>query len=97
MNWLAGGIEGFDPFFFFRRILVIFATLYSGLILARAGWRWFKYLYFPDRSRQLLRRYLFIQLMRVRLRRFGGDLLQIAGLLAIMGLVIWLHRFVPGA
>ncbi len=83
-----------DLFFVFRRFLVLFVSIYTALHLIRTLWRWFKFLTFPSRSRKLMRHYLIVQLLRTRLRRFAGDGLQIAALLAIMVGIVYLHGLI---
>jgi len=92
-QWLAS-FGGDDPFLFFRFLLVLFGTFYTLLRGAESLIRLVNLLYRPGRRYEVLRHYVVVQLLRVRFRRFGWDYLHIAGLIAIMVFVIWLHRFV---
>jgi len=81
----------FDAFIVFRRLLCLVVTAYTALRTAQTLLRWRRWLWSADRSRAYLRRYVAIQLLRVRLRRFGWDILQIVVLTAILYEVIRLH------
>lgn len=86
-----------DLFMLYRRLLVIFCSIYAGIRLMQTIGRWFKFLAFPDRSRRLLRSYLFVHILRVRWRRFGPEYIQIGGLLCILTLIVWLHYIVAAS
>jgi hypothetical protein len=80
-----------DLFYLFRYLLCLVCTVYTAIRTAQALWRWQKWLWADERSRHLIRRYLFVHFLRIRLRRFGLDVLQIIVLAAILWQVIRLH------
>ncbi len=53
---------------------------------------WWVYLWSPQPGFGTLRRYLFVQALRVRARRFAGPLLEIVVLSAVLIGLLWLHR-----
>ena len=81
-----------DLFFLFRRALVTVCTVYAAVRLGAAAWRWVDYLSGSQRETVLLRRYIIIQLVRLRLHRFTFELAQILVLAAAFLYVVWLHH-----
>lgn len=82
----------FDPFYLFRYLLCVVCTIYTAARTGQTLLRWQRWLWADGRSQALVRRYLMAQLVRVRLRRFGLDVLQIVVLLAVLWQVILLHE-----
>ena len=82
----------FDLFYLFRYLLCVFCTIYAIVRTGQTLLRWQRWLWADGQSQALVRRYLMAQLVRVRLRRFGFDVLQIVVLLAIFWQVILLHE-----
>ena len=93
MEQLGNAIRQIEPFFLFRRLLMIFCSVYALIRLTQSASRWYGYFWSPDRSRRVLRHYLHVHLLRVRFLRFWRDLLQIAVLTAVFLVIVWLHRF----
>lgn len=81
-----------DLFAVYRWLLAIVCTVYATLQLARTAFSWAAFFWEPAAHRDVLRHYAEVQLLRVRLRRFGGGLLQIAALLCVLFGLLWLHR-----
>ena len=82
----------FDPFYLFRYLLCVVCTIYATARTGQTLLRWQRWLWADGRSQTLVRRYLAAQLVRVRLRRFGFDVLQIVVLLAVFWQVVLLHE-----
>lgn len=84
----------FDLFYFWRWILVLVCTVYWGLCLAQTMWGWYQYLWSDDRSAAMMRRYVFVQFMRMRVHRFSRELVQITVLLVLFVAITLAHRAV---
>ena len=84
-----------DFFYLFRRLLVVVCTVYAAVRLGQTAIRWHGVLWSGGRKTTVLRHYMMVQLLRVRLRRFTVDLLQIAALAGALAALIYLHRLVP--
>jgi len=94
MDYVLGDLWHGDLFVLYRKLLFVFCTIYTVTRLSQAAVRWARYLAFPDRSRRMLRSYLFVQVLRTRWRRFWVEYIRIAALLGIISFIVWLHRFV---
>jgi len=75
----------------YRRLLVIVLSVYTAIRLTQAIWRLSARLRGPSRHRRVLRGYVAVLALRVRLRRFGAELIQILGLLVLLGLLLYAH------
>jgi hypothetical protein len=80
-----------DPFKVFRSTLFLFLAIYGVLTLWSAAWRVRRLLAGTDPGKRLLRTYLAYQVVTVRLRPVGGELLQIGFWLALLVIIWWLH------
>lgn len=87
----------FDLFFVFRRLLVVFCTVYAAVRIGQTWLRWLAYLYRPERPAELLRRYVSLHLLRVRWHRFWPDYVHIGALGGFLILLIYLHHSLPEA
>ncbi len=78
----------------YRRLLMIACTVYAGvrLILALASWR--QRLSGQGKRKKVMRGYVATMILAIRIRRFAGPIAQIAILLAVLGGVLYLHRYV---
>lgn len=80
-----------DLFEFYRTLLFIILTVYTTAMtismIGQAGWL----LTSQDRSAAILRKYLLLMILRLRLGPLGGELLQILLLGAIFLGILWLH------
>ena len=87
-----------DLFDLFRWLLGTVATVYATVLLCQWAWTWWVWLSRPaagyERHFAILRRYLVIHGLRLRLKRFGGDLLVIVGLCVVFALLFEAHRVV---
>jgi len=77
-----------DLFHLFRWGVGWIATVYATVITVQSLYGWYVYLTATDRYTRLMRRYLLAQAVRLRIRRFGGDLL-ICLLLCVAFILIW--------
>ncbi len=84
----------FDLFYFWRWILVIVCTIYWAVRLGQSLWGWYLYLWADYRPAALMRKYLVIQALRIRVHRFTLELIQIVALLVLFGAVTYAHRYV---
>ena len=88
----------FDCFDFFRWVLATIVTIYATVFLLQWAWTWWVWLTRPEagyeRHFAMLRRYLMVHGLRLRLKTFGGDLLVIAGLCIVFLLLFWAHMIV---
>ena len=80
-----------DLFVLYRWLLAIVCTVYTVVRTGQSLWRWLAY-FSSSRHTAVLGRYTALLLVRLRARRFGWELCQIAVLLAVLGYVIHLHR-----
>lgn len=81
-----------DLFALYRWLLAIVCTVYAAVRLWQTIYGWWVYLWSPQPGFGTLRRYLFVQALRVRARRFAGPLLEIVVLSAVLIGLLWLHR-----
>lgn len=80
--------RGFDLFDFWRWFLAVACMIYAVVLTVRWAWSWLVYLAGRDRSIVLLRHYLIVQALRLRVRRFAGELLQIAAWTTVLILLL---------
>lgn len=85
---MAAQIELFD---LYRWTLATVCAVYTLIQTGLALWRWLVY-FGQTRKQAVLGRYVAVQLLRLRVRRFGFELAQIAVLLVGLGLVLWCHQ-----
>ena len=69
-------------------MLAIIATVYATVITLQSLWGWYVWLTGSDRYVSLVRRYLIVHGLRLRVRAFWGDVI-ICGLLCVAFLVMW--------
>jgi hypothetical protein len=84
----------FDLFYFWRWILVVVCTIYAAARLGQTAWHWYVYLWAESRSSVMMRRYVFVHALRVRMRRLTFELVQIVALVVLFALATWAHRLV---
>ena len=80
-----------DLFVMYRWLLATVCTVYAVVCIARSLWQWLIY-FAQSRPQVVLGHYAGALLLRTRVQRFGWDFVQIAGLLAILGYVVYLHH-----
>ncbi len=83
-----------DIFYVWRRLLVIVCTIYTVLRLGQTAVRWRGYLYAGTRTADVMRHYLFVQVLRLKVQRFALELAQILILTGLLLAVMWAHRYV---
>ncbi len=88
----------FDLFDLFRWLLGTVVTIYATVVLIQWAWGWWVWLSRPDAAYErhfaMLRRYLLVHGLRIRLTRFGSDLLVLVGLCIVFLLLFWAHLIV---
>jgi hypothetical protein len=77
-----------DFFDFFRYALGTVATIYATIVTLQSLWNWYIWLAGTDKYISLVRRYVVVQGLRLRIRAFWGDVL-ICILLTITFFIIW--------
>lgn len=84
-----------DLFDLFRWLLGIVVTVYATVVTFQWAWSWWIWLTRPqagyERHFSVLRRYLVLHGLRLRLARFGGDLLVSIGLCIVFLLLFQAH------
>lgn len=80
-----------DLFETFRWLLAVVCTVYAVVVTVRSLLGWLEY-FASTRETAILGRYTLVLLLRIRMRRFAGELLQIAGLTAFLVLLLYAHR-----
>jgi hypothetical protein len=75
-------------FDYFRWASFIFVTVYFVVTTARTVWEYYVWLSAGDRYTGLLRNYIFVQGLRIRIRTFGMDLV-ICALLCVAFVLMW--------
>lgn len=85
LAWLSKWREC-DLFELWRLLLATVCAIYAIVVTGRSLYGWFVYLSQPDRTTTLIRQVVIVQLLRLRIRSFVGELLQIAfwGLVAFL-------------
>lgn len=81
----------YDLFDFFRLALGWVATIYATVVSAQSAWTWWVWLAGSDRYVGLVRRYLIVHGLRLRVRAFGGDVLVCLLLCVAFGLLWHAH------
>ncbi len=84
--------QGFDLFDFWRWFLAIACTVYTIIFTVRWAWDWLAYLSSGGRSIAMLRRYIIVQALRLRVRRFQEEGLAIVG----WGIVLFVLLMLDG-
>lgn len=84
-------MRGSEVFDLYRQLLAIIGGSYATVRLISFVWRFEVAMRSAPRLEALARRYLVLQLLRVRISRFVVDLLQIAVLVVVLGYLIRLH------
>ena len=84
-------MDGFDLFTFYRTTLFVFLGTYTLLLTISSVWQLVRLLAGPERHKEFLRTYVAYQLLTMRVRPVRGELLQIALLVAALGILAYLH------
>lgn len=78
----------------YRRLLVLVITCYSAVRIIRSMILGLEALAGQGKTRRVVRGYIARLALTVRIRKFWPELTQIASLLAVLGLILYAHRFV---
>jgi len=84
-------VLGMTLFHLFRRFIVVVVGVYTVVKLIDFIWRWRGRVAESSKPRQLMYRYLELQLWRTKLRRFWRDFLEIAALGAALVWLVSVH------
>jgi len=84
-------MRGSDIFDLYRQLLAIVVSTYIVVRMVNFVLRWQLATEAAPRWEALVRRYLTVQLMRLRVRRFLFELGQVAVLAAVFGYLLLLH------
>jgi hypothetical protein len=76
-----------DFFDFFRYALGTVATIYATIVTFQSVWGWYVWLAGSDKYVALVRRYVVVQGLRLRIRAFWGDVL-VCVLLCVAFLIV---------
>ncbi len=82
---------GRDLFEFWRLALTTTCCIYAAVMMARSLWRLAVFLSGADRTASMMRSYVVVQIMRLRLRRFTGEFVRIGSWLVILAAVLYAH------
>lgn len=82
--------ENIDLFDFWRILLSTVVTIYVGIYTARTVASWLLF-FRSSRRTSVMGHYALVLFLRARLRRFGGELIEIGLLLALLGALVGLH------
>lgn len=83
-----------DSFEVYRFLLGTVCTIYALVVTTRSLWDWIVYLSYRDRQTRLLRQYVIVQLLRLRCKRFAGEMAMITLYLFALAAVLYAHRWV---
>ena len=80
----------FDLFAVYRWTLATMCTVYVVVVTVHSllGWLWY---FGSSRYTAVMGRYASVLLLRIRIRRFAWNLLQIVFLLAVFGGIVYAH------
>ena len=85
---MASSLIALTLFHVYRRFVVAAVLVYTVTKIIDFVWRWRLVTSAGPKSKRLLYRYVEVQLLRARLSRFGGDIVQIGVLAAILVWVV---------
>lgn len=77
-----------DPFHAFRYALATFVTVYATVVTLQVAWEWYAWLMGRDRYMGMVRRYVVVHGLRLRLTAFWGDAL-VCALLGVAFVLAW--------
>ena len=85
-----------DFFNFFRWTLATFAGIYATIVTLQSLWSWYIWLAGSDKYVGMLRRYLVVHGLRLRVKAFWGDVI-ICVLLCVVFFILWhAHSLIRG-
>jgi hypothetical protein len=83
-----------DFFNFFRYALSTVVTIYATIITLQFLYGWYVYLSSEGKYYSMMRRYLMLHGLRIRIKTFGGDVLVCILLTVVMVLLLRAHQLV---
>ena len=83
-----------DFFDFFRYAAGTVVTIYATVVIVQSIVQWYKILVQQDRYTTLLRRYLVVSGLRLKVRNFGPDVLVMVLLCVVFGIIWYEHGLV---
>jgi hypothetical protein len=83
-----------DFFDFFRWVLGTVVTIYATVVTIQSVYGWWVYLRGEGKYISLVRRYIMLQGLRMRVRTFGGDVLICVMLVVVWILLLRAHQLV---
>jgi hypothetical protein len=81
-----------DLFSIFRWLAFVFVTVYVTITTVQSLWAWYVFLWQRDRYTSLLRRYVIVHGLRLRVRAFTADVV-VCVLLSVAFLLMWRAHF----
>lgn len=82
--------QNIDLFDFWRILLSTVVTIYVAIYTVRTVVSWLLF-FRSSRRTTVMGHYALVLFLRARLRRFGGELVEIGLLLALLGALVGLH------
>jgi hypothetical protein len=83
----------YDLFDFWRWFLAVVCTVYAVVVTARGLWDWHVWLSPRRRETALLRQYVIVMLLKLRLRNFLGEIARIGFWAALLAALVCAHLF----
>lgn len=80
-----------DLFELWRLVLGFLCTIYATVVTVQSLWSWCVYFSGADRSTTLMRRYVIVQLLRLKPGRFSWELVQIGFWLVVLIAILRVH------
>jgi hypothetical protein len=87
-------MRNIDFFNFFRYSLATVVGIYATVVTLQSLYGWYVYLSGPDKYMSLIRRYVIVQGLRLRVKSFWGDVVVCVGLAVVLGIVAYAHHLV---
>jgi hypothetical protein len=84
-----------DLFDTYRWMLAVVCTIYASIVTWHSIWPWLTW-FRTSRQTAVLGRYTMLLLLRLRIRRHAGELLQIGLLAGVFGWLLLLHKGLEG-
>jgi hypothetical protein len=83
-----------DFFDFFRYALATVVTIYATVVTLQSLYTWYIYLTGEGKYYSLIRRYVMLQGLRLRIQTFGADVLVCVLLTVVLGILWHAHHLV---
>ena len=80
-----------DFFQFFRVTLGIIATIYASILTLQSMWNWIVWLSGRDKYISLVRRYVIVHGLRLRVKSFWGDVIICLFLCVVFFILFYAH------